>query len=110
MRAFCAFAAASLAAATVAACVSSQRPPSAPSSPASPAAILACGPGLTASSRTTLRGIEAWCQDDRGVRSGPFERHFPRGQLAERGGYAQGQLDGDYASFYITGAPHERGR
>jgi antitoxin component YwqK of YwqJK toxin-antitoxin module len=100
-------AAATLAAATVAACTSSQPRP--PSSPLSPAAAIACGPGLGASSRSTVRGIEAWCEDEHGVRSGPFERRFPRGQLAERGRYAGGQLDGDYASFYANGAPHERG-
>ncbi|HEY0482603.1 MAG TPA: hypothetical protein VGD37_34010 [Kofleriaceae bacterium] len=80
----------------------------APPSPARTA--FACPAGLSAASRTTLRGVETWCRDDRGVRSGPFERRFPRGQLAERGRYAAGVLDGDYALFHANGSPHLRGR
>lgn len=44
------------------------------------------------------------------MRSGPFERRFPRGGIAERGSYTAGALDGDYQAFYASGAPHMRGR
>jgi len=98
MRALCAIAATALA------CAPSHLLPS------HERAAIACGAGLTAASRATPRGLEAWCEDERGVRTGPFERQFPRGQLAERGRYAAGALDGDYESFYASGAPHERGR
>jgi antitoxin component YwqK of YwqJK toxin-antitoxin module len=73
-------------------------------------ASLACGAGLAAASRTTPRGTEAWCEDDRGVRSGPFERRLPSGVVVERAGYAAGRLDGEFASFYSSGQPHLQGR
>ena len=74
------------------------------------ASALACDAGTSAVTRTTVRGIEAWCEDDRGLRTGPFERRFPGGQLAERSHYAAGVLDGDHASFYASGSPQMRGR
>jgi antitoxin component YwqK of YwqJK toxin-antitoxin module len=89
--------------AVVIACAS--RPPRAPGESA-----LACDTGSSAVTRTTVRGTEAWCEDDRGLRSGPFERRFPGGQLAERDHYAAGVLDGEHASFYANGTPHMRGR
>jgi antitoxin component YwqK of YwqJK toxin-antitoxin module len=89
--------------AVVIACAS--RPPRAPAGSA-----LACDAAASAVTRTTVRGTEAWCEDDRGLRSGPFERRFPGGQLAERGHYAAGVLDGEQASFYANGTPHMRGR
>ena len=89
-------------AAVVMACAS---PPRAPG-----ASALACGAGASAVTRATVRGIEAWCEDDRGLRTGPFERRFPGGQVAERSHYAAGVLDGEQASFYANGTPHMRGR
>lgn len=89
--------------AVVIACAS--RPPRVPQ-----ASALACGAGASEVTRTTVRGIETWCEDDRGLRAGPFERRFPGGQIAERSHYAAGVLDGDHASFYASGAPHMRGR
>ena len=90
---------------TVAVVACASRPPRAPE-----ASALACDAGASAVTRTTVRGIEAWCEDDRGLRSGPFERRFPGGQIAERSRYAAGVLDGDHASFYANGAPQMRGR
>ena len=89
-------------AAVVVACASHPRAPG--------ASALACDARASAVTRTTVRGIEAWCEDDRGQRTGPFERRFPGGQIAERSHYAAGVLDGDHASFYASGTPHMRGR
>lgn len=74
------------------------------------AASLACGAGLTSASRTTPRGTEVWCEDDRGAREGRFERRLPDGRVLERASYAAGVLDGDFASFYAGGGPHMQGR
>ena len=82
----------------------------APRSGARGTASLACGPGLTTAMRSTLRGTELWCEDDRGVRSGRFERRLPSGTIVERTSYAAGVLDGEFASFYASGRPHWQGR
>ena len=74
------------------------------------AGSLACAPGVTPAIRTTLRGTDLWCEDDRGVRSGRFERRLPGGTVIERASYAAGMLDGEFASFYASGRPHWQGR
>lgn len=56
-----------------------------------------------------MRGVEAWCEDDRGLRAGPFERRLPGGQVSERSRYSAGVLDGDYEALYASGAAHVRG-
>lgn len=75
-----------------------------------PDAALACPAGSSAQSHASPRGLEAWCADDRGTREGPFERRLPGGQIAERGRYVAGLLDGDYAAFYADGARHAEGK
>lgn len=73
-------------------------------------AALACGAGLSAASRTTPRGVELWCEDDRGVRVGPYERRLPGGHVTERARYADGVLDGEFTALYASGGLHMTGR
>jgi antitoxin component YwqK of YwqJK toxin-antitoxin module len=58
--------------------------------------------------KKTPRGLESWCEDAQGRRSGVYERRI-QNIVVERGTYTLGALDGPYASFYADGARHSEG-
>lgn len=69
-----------------------------------------CPSRLALKRHAALLGDETWCEDASRARQGPFERRFPRGRLAVRGTYVDGQLEGPYEAWHPNGRRRARGQ